>query len=58
MVEENNHVLSVFPITYLYNIISDSEKERLLNDVIFIYNRVLPGRKQKRIEIQEEYKIF
>lgn len=58
MVEENNHVLSVFPISYLYNIISDSEKERLLNDVIFIYNRVLPGRKQKRIEIQEEYKIF
>ena len=56
MVEDSNHVLSVFPISFLYDIINDSEKEKLLSDIRFIYNRVLS--EQRHIGIQEEYKIF
>lgn len=57
MVESNDHNLTVYPVQDLYKQISLKEKNRLKDDILFIYNRLL-GSNEQVIEMKNEYTII
>ena len=56
VIEDENHVLCVFPISKLINILDERDRVVVMDDVRFIYNRVTQFNVDY-IEIKDEYEI-
>lgn len=56
VVEDKDHSLTVYPVSKLNEILNDDNKLNLMDDVRFIYNRVMLAN-ISNIEIKDEYEI-
>lgn len=56
VVEDKYHSLCVYPVSKLKEMLKGEEKDKLIDDVMFIYNRVMQA-EVKNIEIKDEYEI-